>query len=261
MVVPDEVIERFLTTGRLPRSWPDWDGPPAVRRREAEAAARDVLARIVRWRARRAPLAIGDGPADPAPVVVARARPMVEGLFPPEEAAAVLACLPRCVRVVTPARFAELVADLSPRTGWDLANLLLDAMGAPPLADDSPALEGISHAAAGYVLPAAFTPGDTSDVLVHELAHVLHSVPRARAGLSPGGAPLLVVAPARRETFAWACEVWSRLQLAPDPARAVAGYCESSAAADPRVDRILLQHVLTRAAEGDGWASVRTLVA
>ncbi len=258
MAVPDEVIERFLGTGRLPRAWADWSGTPAERRREGEAAAREVLGRIVRWRAKSAPLSVGEAPTDVAGRVRERAEPMVRGLLG-AEAPVVLECLSGCVRVVTPASFRELAADLSPRTAWDLANLLLDAMGAPTLADDIPELEGISHAAVGYVLPAAFTPGPRTDVLVHEVAHLLHAVPRARAGLSPGREPLFRVDLRHRETFAWACELWTCFSREPDPAAAAVRSAADADPVDVRVDRALLSRCLCDAAAGAGWAAIAGL--
>ncbi len=259
MFVPDELIERFLATGRLPRAWPDWEGEPAARRQAAEAAVREVLGRIVRWRARKAPLSVGAAPADPGAIVVARARPMVEGLFPAAEAPSVLAYLPTCVRVVTPEAYPELIAALSPSAAWDLANLLLDAMGAPPLADDTPELEGLSHACLGYVLPAAFLPEADTDVLVHEIAHLLHSVPRGKVGLRPAQKPLLHVPTASHELFAYACEAWSRLCTEADPRAAVALRRVGPPPVDARVDRAELDRVLTEAAEGASWAAIRRL--
>lgn len=259
MDVPDEVIERFLATGRLARSWPDWEGTPAARRKAAETRVRHILGRIVRWRAQKAPIDVGTPPPNAEAVVRERARPMVEGLFSAVEAPAVLECLPACVVVLTPASYPELIRSLPPRTAWDLANLLLDAMGAPPLSDDTPELDGMSHDTSGYVLPSAFAPAEASDVLVHEIAHLLHSLPRKRAGVAPPDAPLLSVKPTQRETFAWACEAWSLLSRRPDPVNAVERWCTGEPPADVRVNREQLTTALRSAAAGAGWAAIRSL--
>ncbi len=243
----DELIEGFLATGRLGR---------VKDRPAAERLARSILCRIVAWRARRAPLRLGVAPQDLDARVVALCRPMVEGLLGPE-AAVVLPRLPACVRVVTPATYPALVEDVPLETAWDLANLLLDGMGAPTLSDDAPTLDGLSHATIGYVLPEAFRAGD---VLVHELAHVLHSVPRRRFDLAPADAPVLRVPPARRETFAWACEWWARCERAADPVGAAAIACAGPAPEDARVDAELLARTLRAAASGAGWSAVRGLV-
>lgn len=262
MTPPDDVIERFLATGELEHGYPGWPGRPAERRRAAEAAVRDVLARIVRWRARHAPLSVGALPDDPARVTRERAGPMVRGLLG-AEAGPVLEWLPSTVRILTPDTYPALIATLPPRTAWDLANVLLDAIGAPPLADDTPELEGLAGAGCCHVLPDTFrAPGALDDVLVHELAHVLHDARRGAAGLSPPDAPVLHVHPHNHETFAWACELWSAISREPEGILARLHAWEAGAPPeDARVDLPRLRSTLRAAADGADWAALRPLLA
>jgi hypothetical protein len=203
------LIEDFLATGELDPADPGWGAPPA----EVESVLKRVLVRIVRYRAARAPLRAGRPPADPAAAVAARAGPLVHGLLPPDRAPAALSALAARVQVVTPAAYPAQVGRLAPSEGWCLANLLLDDLGAPPLGDEAPELDGFCAGGLAWVLPRAFAlptdPDDPVDVIVHEVAHLLHRVPGAALGLGPDVAPLIGVPDARAEVFAYAAELWS----------------------------------------------------
>ena len=63
--------------------------------------------------------------------------------------------------------------------------MLLDAMGAPPLSDTAPQLDGFCVQGRAWVLPRALTAEDPRvDVIVHEVAHLLHELTPAE--LLPG---------------------------------------------------------------------------
>jgi hypothetical protein len=202
------LIEDFLASGELDAADPGWGAPPA----EVESTLKRVLVRIVRYRAARAPLRAGRPPADPAAAVAQRAGPLVWGLLPADRAPGALAALAARVQVVTPGAFAVQVERLGPSEGWCLANLLLDDLGAPPLGDEAPALDGFCAGGLAWVLPRAFAlptdPDDPVDVIVHEVAHLMHRVPAAALGLG-GDAPLIGVPDARAEVFAYAAELWA----------------------------------------------------
>lgn len=254
-----ESVERFLSTGEYDPRFPELSGNIVERRRRGTALLKDVLRRVVAWRAGRSPIAIRL-PPDVPDRVRARITPLVHGMFAPEEAAALVEPLAARVVVVTPSTFGALVEDVPLRTAWDLANLLLDDLGAPPLADDTPSLDGLCAAGRAWVPPRAVAAEDVfPDVLVHEAAHLLHHVRRAEVGL-PGDGLLVPVRPRRRETFAYACEVWAAAAREPDAAaaraRAMALLAESGHH-DARVDRAALTALLTRAADGEGWGVIR----
>lgn len=259
-----DAVERFLATGEHDPDFRAWPGARAARRAAGAAALAQVLRRVVDWRARHAPLAQSAAPSDPGAAVRARIAPLITGLFRPERAAALIALLPLRVEVLTTRSLGQRGAALPLADQWSLANLLLDDMGAPPLADDTPQLDGICADGRAWVLPRAFAPGPPyTDVIVHEVAHLLHALSARDLGIGASGRPLLRVAARDRETFAYAAEVWACVTRAASdpPARrdSVQRFERGAAAADARVDRGRLLAVLDAAAraEDDGWGAIR----
>lgn len=251
---PSDAVERFLSSGVYDGRFPGWEGNAVERRRRGEATLRDVLRRVVSRAADHAPLGGRAVPRDAEQRVRARVTPLLTGLFPPGEAGTLLELLPPRVVVVAPSTFGAVVEQVPLRTAWDLANLLLDDVGAPPLADDVPELDGLCAAGRAFVLPRALE-GDATfpDVVVHEVAHLLHTVPRSELGLAADPDTVLRIPPRRRETFAYACEVWTcALRCGDGEARARAlGVWERGDGGpddDARVDRARLAELLSRAA-------------
>jgi len=184
---------------------------------------------------------------------------MLDGLLGPEEAIQLKAVLPSRVRVVTVDGFEMQVAELSLDDAWCLANIVLEDMGAPPLSDGAPQLDGLCVADHVWVPPGAFARRSPSvDVLVHEVAHLLHTVARPALGLS-GEGPVLVLRPERHETFAYACELWACREYAPVPRDPLELTVQNIVLADARVDRAELSEVLQHA-EQAGWTALRELV-
>ncbi len=259
-MTPSDEIERFIATGEHDPRFAAWSGSLAERRRVGAAALKDVLCRIVGYRsARGSPFASGRVPADVDVQVRDRVSPMVRGLVPSADADRLLDLLPSRVHVVTPSTFGSLVADVEPGTAWDLANLLLDDIGAPPLSDDTPQLDGLADAGRAWLLPRAFAEARPfSDVVVHEVAHLLHGIRREALGWAPPAGLVLPVPPRRRETFAYACEVWAcvtREAPAADARRALLStFRATSTPADARVSRSQLDGLLASAADSaGGW--------
>lgn len=249
MGAPD-VVERFLATGAVDPLFPGWPGSAMDRRREGTATLRDILRRVIARAAAHSPHWAHAVPRDAPERIRERIGPLVAGLFPEPDAAVLLDALPPRVVVLAPSGFGAVIETVPLRTAWDLANLLLDDLGAPPLADDVPELDGLCAAGRAFLLPRALEE-TRPDVVVHEVAHLLHSLRRGEVGLGPPTRPLLNVPPRRRETFAYACEVWTcRL-------RGLGG--DDCPDEDARVDRAALAELLARATADPprGWALLR----
>jgi len=109
------------------------------------------------------------------------------------------------------------------------------------------------------VPPGAFRPpSERVDVLVHEVAHLLHTVERGRLGLS-GGGPVLCVPAVHHETFAYACELWACREVrSPDARAKLEDIVQDIVLADARVSRSHLLALL-RQAEVEGWTALLQL--
>lgn len=258
-----ETIEQFLATGEHGDAFDGWEGDADARAGQGRRTLARILRRIVAWRAPHAPLAVGAAPADVAARTEARIAPMLTGLFGPARAARLSPALARRVEVVDPARFDGGCRDLPLHAQWALANMLLDAMGAPPLSDTAPQLDGFCVQGRAWVLPRALTAEDPRvDVIVHEVAHLLHELTPAE--LLPGtGAdaerPLVRVPLTQRETWAYGCEIWAwssrGAPAGPTLAARVRQAASGRAHDDARVDAPRLRRVLEEAVANPdaGW--------
>jgi hypothetical protein len=95
-----------------------------------------------------------------------------------------------------------------------LANLYLISCGAKPLSKDARPIVGLSSETACFVAIDYFgAPNRFDDFVVHEVAHVFHNCKRRTIGLSasPRKEWLLDIDCRKRETFAYACERYSRI--------------------------------------------------
>jgi hypothetical protein len=256
-----ESVERFLATGEHDPKFLAWEGGLARRRRDGSAELAEILRRVVRWRSRDAPLGAPSAPRDAEAEVRARVGPMIAGLFEEKQAALLSRALPHRVEVVTVDRFQNGLRELPLDTQWILANMLLDELGAPPVSDAAPQLDGFCHGGRAWVLPRAFDVSEEpTDILVHEVAHLLHDLqwcdvtPRSKA------APLLSIAPRVRET--WAYSAWARRDapVAGSMPERIAWALDRRGLVDARVDRGRLRALLAvaAAAPAQGWATLRT---
>ena len=117
----------------------------------------------------------------------------------------------------------HLLRDLTwPHTAWNLANIYLGSFGAKLLSTHAPRVVGLSEETTCYVSMEYFaTRQRFADFLVHEVAHVFHNCKRQTIGLPETRTKewLLDIEFRKRETFAYACEAYSRiLELGATPA-------------------------------------------
>ena len=216
----EAAVQNYLTTGEHDPCHHGWPGGNLFAAAQAgDAALRSAL--IAQLRSRTASVAMP--PALPSDLRMTdvtaltrtRVAPMVGGLFPPHEQAAVLAMLERSVIFLTPDNI-ESVLQSTPwlHTAWSLANLYLASVGADMLSQDARAIVGLSEETTCYVSVEYFRDHDPcADYVVHEAAHIFHNCKRATVGLPETRRRewLLDIDFGQRETFAYACEAYSRI--------------------------------------------------
>jgi hypothetical protein len=91
----------------------------------------------------------------------------------------------------------------------------LRSIGARPISDEAPNVVGISVENTCYVSLEYFTEEDPfADFVAHEAAHVFHNTRRCTIGLAETRRKqrLLPIDYRKRETFAYACEAYSRIR-------------------------------------------------
>jgi hypothetical protein len=259
-------VERYLETGEYDLLFSAWPGNGWVEKgRRGKRALLDALIAEVRGRSGGAAPPPVPGGLDVAAFARSRVEPMVRGLFARREQEAVLDLLARSVVFLTPANIAEVLASqhwLSTARG--LANLYLQSMGAEPLSTDAPSIVGMSVGATCYVSCEYLRGQDRlEDYLVHEAAHVFHNCKRHTPGLAETRRRewLLPIAFARRETFAWCCETYSRIvALGRSPAARVALLAEVERGRMPcsgEVDGVEYVDILREAvAARNGWKRI-----
>lgn len=209
-------IRRYLETGEHDMLFPAWSGVNTVDR--LNRGHRELLAALVDEVKRRAgkpaipPSLRG---MDPVGFGRKKAGPMVRGLFPRSEQDVVLDLVGRSVVFVTPRSIRSILLGCEHlETAWKLANLYLGSVGAELLGKDAPELVGYSEDTTCFVSLDYFRHEDPfADFVVHETAHIFHNCKRRTAGLPEPRTRewLLNIDFRRRETFAYACEAYSRI--------------------------------------------------
>lgn len=219
-------IERYLCTGEHDALFFGWPGENFVAcAQNGDAALRTALISAVRERTAHATMPAALAGIDAVALTRAKVGPMVRGLFPAAERATVLDVLGRSMVFLTPAAIETVLGQTDwLSTAWNLANLYLASAGAQPLSRDAPSIVGLSEGTTCYVSAEYFREnGRFDDFVVHEAAHVFHNCKRRTIGLREirGRDWLLEIDFRKRETFAYACEAYSRvLELGDDrPAR------------------------------------------
>ena len=210
------IVGRFLRTGNLDDPLKVWPGENwLARAKQVDAAWREALVSAVMDRAPNA-----TAPAELAAMNVTafarkKAEPMVRGLFPQIEQENVLTLLERSLVFLSPAMISGVLRKMPwPRTAWNLANLYLASYGAETLSRDELGIVGLSAETTCYVSVGYFhRVGRFEDFVVHEMAHIFHNCKRETAGLRETRRRewLLDIDYRKRETFAYACEAYSRI--------------------------------------------------
>ena len=212
----EAAVQNYLTTGEHDPCHHGWPGGNLFAAAQAgDAALRSAL--IAQLRSRTASLAMPPAleTTDVTALTRTRVAPMVGGLFPPHEQAAVLAMLERSVIFLTPDNIESVLQSTSwLHTAWSLANLYLASVGTDMLSQDARSIVGLSEETTCYVSVEYFRDHDPcADYVVHEAAHIFHNCKRTTVGLPETRRRewLLDIDFGQRETFAYACEAYSRI--------------------------------------------------
>lgn len=262
----EAAVRHYLTTGDHDSCFHGWPGGNMFdAARAGTAALHSALIEEVRSRAASSALPTALRSIDVAALTRAKVAPMVGGLFPQHEQASVLAMLERSVVFLTPDNI-ESVLRSTPwlHTSWSLANLYLASLGAELLSPEAPEIVGLSEETTCYVSVGYFRDQDPfADFLVHEAAHIFHNCKRVTVGLpeTRNREWLLDIDYGMRETFAYACEAYSRtLLLGDSPARrraALAAHAEGPLPGHETVDSGEYLDILQEAVEArNGWKRI-----
>ena len=191
--------------------------------------------------------------------------PMVQGLFPADEQPAVIEMLSRSVIFLTSGNIESVLQTTSfLSTAWALANLYLLSRGVELLSSDAPEIVGLSEGTTCYVSTAYFhRKGHLEDFVVHEAAHIFHNCKREMIGLPETRRRewLLDIDFAKRETFAYSCEAYSRiLELGKTPLdrfRLLSDHAGGPMPPDDRVDKDEYVDILREAVSArNGWKRI-----
>ena len=261
--IADE-IRRYLRTGDADMDARAWPGDFMERGRRQDTDLRNALVREVRR------LAKGRS-HEPVPASVgieltrAKVEPMVRGLFARAEQDLVLATLEKSVVYVTTDTIESIILNHTwDHSRWDLANMYLLSIGAKLLGRKAPRIVGMSEETTCYVSTDYFAEDDPfADFIVHEAAHVFHNCKRRTACLPATRARewLLDIEFRKRETFAYACEAYSRLlelgRRPSDRMRLLAELEEHGLPGDEIVEPEELRDILHEAvAVRNGWKRI-----
>ncbi|WP_298636649.1 hypothetical protein [uncultured Thiobacillus sp.] len=260
-------VDRFLASGHYDNGFETWPGDTFVERATCGSAAlRSALISEVLQRTGRAAVPAFLENADLKLFAHAKLAPMVQGLFPQRERMTVLERLERSIVFLTPATIANIL-EKTPwlTTAWDLANLYLASFDAKRLSDDAPDIVGLSEETTCYVSVEYFDVNNRfDDYVVHEAAHIFHNCKRETLGLNATRHRewLLEIDFAKRETFAYACEAYSRiLELGETRStrnRLLSELADGAMPPDERVHGAEYVDILRAAvAARNGWKSIR----
>jgi len=194
-----------------------------------------------------------------------KVEPMITGLFPKAERAVVLGVAERSIIFLTREATHRIIREIpSLESAWTIANMYLDSLRVHMLGDGARPIVGLSEEIKCYVSLEYFVEKDSfADCVVHEVAHIFHNCKRATIGLPPHRSKewLLDIAFTERETFAYACEAYSRI-LEQSHGRAdrnllVARYARGSMPTNDQVERTELMEILAEAVEArNGWKRI-----
>jgi hypothetical protein len=216
IVIDDQkaVIQKYLATSEVDSCYPAWGGSIIHASQEGAKQVRAALVDAVRNNS-SLEQNFANTPMIDAENVLAKLQPMIYSLFPKVERDTVLSAIAKGVVVLTPSNIDDVLLNEScSKTAWDLANLYLASVDSKPLHEDARCALGMNVGTTSYISMKYHTETDRfADYIVHETAHAFYNCKRAQLGMRETRTRefLLNVNYHQRETFAYACEVYSRI--------------------------------------------------
>ncbi len=261
----ERAVAHFLATGESDPVGTAFPGRHALERiTVCESTLRAALLKEVRQRAAGREHKHTPPDMNSTAWVRRKVTPMIRGLFRGDECETVLATAERSIVFLTRESIERVIREIAYlETAWTLGNMYLDSLRAPSLSDKEKPV-GLSIETTCYVSMEYFAEEDPfADYVVHEVAHIFHNCKSHTLGLAHSRRKewLLDIAFAKRETFAYACEIYSRI-LEQTHGRVerialLAQYASSANQMDRRVDQAELQDLLTDAvAARNGWKRI-----
>lgn len=258
-------VDRFIFTGEYDNHFEVWSGGTFVdRAKNGSAALRSALISMVQ---RAEQSAVSACQEYSCLDINAREKfaPMVRGLFPQKEQAIILDMLEHSVVFLTPATI-NIVLEKTTwlKTAWNLANIYLASLDAKPLSESAPDIVGLSEETTCYVSMKYFSNNDPlEDYVIHEAAHIFHNCKRETIGLQETRRRewLLEIDYFKRETFAYACEAYSRIlelgETRSVRSRLLSEHAEEQMPPDDRVEGAEYVDILREAvAARNGWKRI-----
>jgi len=260
-------IDCYLRSGKHDALFQAWPGANFLEcAQHGTAALRQALISTVRSRTAHATVPKELLELDVTALTRKAVESMVRGLFPKDEQAAVLEVLAGSVIFLTPSNIESVLSKMQwLGTAWDLGNLYLGGFDGELLSEDAPNLVGLSIETTCYVSVAYFQQESRfDDFVVHEAAHIFHNCKRETVGLREirGRESLLDIDFAKRETFAYACEVYSRIvELGDGPEERrllLSEYLQGPMPVEGEVDVDEYVDILNEAVKaGNGWRRIQ----
>jgi hypothetical protein len=261
----EEAIRAYLETGKTDACYPAWGGSVFRGSQEGAKEVREALVAAVKQKSAEAAARMVAAPMMRSEVLRDKLRPMINGLFSKNEREIVLEAIANDVVILTSDNVDQiLLAESCSSTAWHLANLYLASIGSKPLHEDASCALGMNVGTTSYVSMKYFTQTNRfADYIMHEAAHAFHNCKRTLLGLRETRSRefLLNIDFCERETFAYACEVYSRvLQLGKTPAARIALAQEAIVdfvPPDEKVDIAKFHAALNAASKArNGWKKI-----
>ena len=216
--IPQDEVDEYLSTGINDLLFFNWPGSNIIEKGQfAKRILADALIGEMRRRSKGVTVQIPNALDETDTVAFTRTKvePMVKGLFPCKEQEAVLNLLGQSLIFLTPHTIESLIRnERDLHTAWLAANVYLRSIGAEPLDQEEEIPVGFQEETTCYVSMAYFHDDDPfADYVVQEASHIFHNTTRNTIGLPSTRYRewLLPIEFRKRETFAYACEVYSRI--------------------------------------------------